>query len=79
MRWLFALYVATYTFGRFWVELLRIDEAHHILGLRLNDWTSIAVFVVAVAIVWARRPVDDDSVELGGADGEHPAEDEASR
>ena len=27
-----------------------------------------------------RRPVDDEgSVEIGGADGEHPAEDEASR
>ena len=77
---LFALYVATYTFGRFWVELLRIDDAHHVLGLRLNDWTSIVVFVIAAAFVWARRPVDDEgSVEIGSADGEHPAEDEASR
>ncbi|MEV8093915.1 prolipoprotein diacylglyceryl transferase [Kitasatospora sp. NPDC085879] len=44
----FALYVAAYTVGRFWIEYLRIDEAHHILGLRLNDWTSIVVFVGAV-------------------------------
>ena len=44
-----ALYVAAYTVGRFWVEWLRIDDAHHILGLRLNDWTSILVFLAAVA------------------------------
>ncbi|WP_431678027.1 prolipoprotein diacylglyceryl transferase [Kitasatospora sp. KL5] len=44
----FALYVAAYTVGRFWTEWLRIDEAHHILGLRLNDWTAIVLFVAAV-------------------------------
>ncbi|WP_307802013.1 prolipoprotein diacylglyceryl transferase family protein, partial [Microbispora triticiradicis] len=27
---LFTLYVAIYTFGRFWVERLRIDPAHHV-------------------------------------------------
>ncbi|MBU6532411.1 prolipoprotein diacylglyceryl transferase [Streptomyces ambofaciens] len=45
----FALYVAAYTAGRFWIEYLRIDEAHHLLGLRLNDWTSILLFTAAVA------------------------------
>ncbi|MFD7506940.1 prolipoprotein diacylglyceryl transferase [Streptomyces sp. NPDC059850] len=45
----FALYVASYTVGRFWIEYLRVDDAHHILGLRLNDWTSIVVFLAAVA------------------------------
>lgn len=45
---LFALYVASYTFLRFFVEALRIDEAKNLLGLRLNQWTSIAVFVCAV-------------------------------
>jgi phosphatidylglycerol---prolipoprotein diacylglyceryl transferase len=44
----FALYVMLYTVGRFWVEALRIDEANHFLGLRLNDWTSILVFVAAL-------------------------------
>ncbi|MFF6829814.1 prolipoprotein diacylglyceryl transferase [Streptomyces longwoodensis] len=53
----FALYVAAYTVGRFWVEYLRIDEAHRIFGLRLNDWTSIVVFAAAVAylVISARR------------------------
>jgi prolipoprotein diacylglyceryl transferase len=45
----FALYVAAYTVGRAWIEALRIDDAHHLLGLRLNDWTSLLVFLGAVA------------------------------
>ena len=40
----FALYVMGYTAGRVWIEMLRIDTANHILGLRLNVWTSILVF-----------------------------------
>ncbi|MBP0456048.1 prolipoprotein diacylglyceryl transferase [Streptomyces montanisoli] len=53
----FALYVAAYTAGRFWIEYLRIDQAHHFWGLRLNDWTSILVFTGAVIclMVSARR------------------------
>ncbi len=38
---LFALYVALYTFGRFFEELLRIDPAHELAGLRLNAWVSL--------------------------------------
>ncbi|HZQ82533.1 MAG TPA: prolipoprotein diacylglyceryl transferase [Gaiellaceae bacterium] len=45
---LFALYVAWYCFGRFFEELLRIDPAHHIAGLRLNAWVSAIVFFGAV-------------------------------
>ncbi|MBE1535344.1 prolipoprotein diacylglyceryl transferase [Actinomadura algeriensis] len=51
----FALYVAAYTVGRFWIELLRIDDAHHVLGMRLNNWTAIAVFVAAVAYIYLAR------------------------
>jgi prolipoprotein diacylglyceryl transferase len=46
---LFALYVAAYTVGRAWVEALRVDHANHILGLRLNLWTSLIIFIGAVA------------------------------
>ena len=50
---LFALYVAYYTFGRTFEELLRVDPAHVYFGLRLNAYVSIVVFVVAVAFfVW---------------------------
>jgi prolipoprotein diacylglyceryl transferase len=45
---LFALYVAWYCFGRFFEELIRIDPAHHIAGLRLNAWVSLFVFIGAV-------------------------------
>ena len=39
-----------YTAGRGWIEALRSDHANHILGLRLNDWTAIIVFVIALAL-----------------------------
>jgi prolipoprotein diacylglyceryl transferase len=45
----FALYVAAYTVGRSWIEALRVDPANRLLGLRLNDWTSLVVFLGAVA------------------------------
>lgn len=53
---LFALYVAAYTAGRGWIEALRIDHANHFLGLRLNDWTSLVVFLAAIAFLLLRRP-----------------------
>src|SRR3954452_7282949 len=43
----FALYVMAYTAGRGWIEMLRVDTVNHILGLRLNVWTSIVLFVLS--------------------------------
>src|SRR6185437_13164388 len=45
---LFAVYVALYCAGRFWVELLRDDSATHIAGIRINSFTSTFVFIGAV-------------------------------
>jgi prolipoprotein diacylglyceryl transferase len=45
----FALYVAGYTAGRFWIELMRTDEATLILGTRVNVFVSALVFLGAVA------------------------------
>ena len=39
----FALYVATYCLGRFFIELIRIDTANTIAGLRVNVWVSLLV------------------------------------
>lgn len=45
------------------VEALRVDHANHILGLRLNDWISLIVFLSAAAVLyWRRRPADDPAV-----------------
>ncbi|WP_088961171.1 prolipoprotein diacylglyceryl transferase [Micromonospora purpureochromogenes] len=44
----FALYVMGYTAGRFWIELMRTDEANQILGVRLNVWTAAVVFLGAL-------------------------------
>lgn len=62
----FALYVAAYCAGRAWIEYMRVDEAHHILGLRLNVWTALIVFVLAVTyiVISAKvRPGREEIVE----------------
>ncbi len=61
---LFALYVAAYTLGRAWVEALRVDHANHFLGLRLNDWTSLLVFLAALAVLlWHRQQRQPDAID----------------
>ncbi|WP_290216580.1 prolipoprotein diacylglyceryl transferase [Corynebacterium atrinae] len=46
----FALYVAGYTLGRFWIELMRDDSATMILGQRVNTWVSLLLFIGAVIV-----------------------------
>ena len=49
-------YVILYTGMRFFIEWLRIDTAHHVLGMRLNQWVSLVVFAAAVTgLLVARR------------------------
>ncbi|MER5401562.1 prolipoprotein diacylglyceryl transferase [Streptomyces sp. NPDC002599] len=71
----FALYVAAYCVGRGWIEYMRVDDAHHILGLRLNDWTAMVVFLLAVVyiVISSRlRPGREEIVEPR-ADEDAPA------
>jgi prolipoprotein diacylglyceryl transferase len=60
----FALYVASYTAGRGWIEALRVDTAHRFFGLRLNDYVSIIVFLIAVAFLLRRRGQNERHFEL---------------
>ncbi len=61
----FALYVALYCLGRLFWELLRIDTATLVLGIRVNVFTTVVVGLGAVVyIVVSRRlrPGREDSV-----------------
>ncbi len=80
---LLAVYVAGYAVGRFWVEGLRIDPANSGGGWRLNQWTAVVAFVLAVAyLLWDRtRPTVDvaaepttDADEAGTADEDEDSE-----
>jgi prolipoprotein diacylglyceryl transferase len=79
---LFALYVAAYCFGRFWIELMRSDLATHIAGIRINSFVSVFVFIGAVVyIMLAPKGREDPSELRGDAAGvsaqESPAEEVA--
>ena len=56
---IFYFYVAAYSFGRLFIEMLRIDEANLIFGLRLNIWVSSLMFLGAGALFynkWVKNP-----------------------
>lgn len=50
---IFASYVALYSFGRGFIEMIRIDEANLIFGMRLNIFTSVIICVLA--LIYIRR------------------------
>lgn len=65
----FWAYVALYTLGRVWIEAVRIDDAERVLGLRLNIWTSILLFALAVGafvVSQRRHPGREQSAWLPG-------------
>jgi prolipoprotein diacylglyceryl transferase len=75
---LFALYVSYYCFGRFFEELLRVDPAHEFLGLRLNAWVSIVLFVLSTGFfIWwqffRNEPVEGDTGRRRRAEPKGPA------
>lgn len=49
----FWLYVMVYTSGRLWIETVRIDDANHILGFRVNTLVSAVVLSASTIIfIW---------------------------
>ena len=54
----FAIYIAGYSLGRFFIEGIRIDDAQNIGGLRLNQWTSIGILFLGLFIFYRlqRKP-----------------------
>ena len=46
----FALYIALYCGGRFFIEGVRIDSANEFFGLRQNEWVSVVIGLAALAI-----------------------------
>jgi prolipoprotein diacylglyceryl transferase len=56
---LFALYVAGYSAFRIFAELIRVDPAHHVLGLRLNLFVAVALCVGGLVWFWRTQKRDD--------------------
>jgi prolipoprotein diacylglyceryl transferase len=63
---LFAMYVAGYCVGRFWIELMRSDVATHIAGIRVNSFTSTFVFIGAVVYIMVAPKGREDPALLAG-------------
>src|SRR5262249_11679393 len=76
---LFALYVASYCVGRFWVELLRDDTATHIAGVRINSFTSMFVFIGAVVYIILAPKGREDPATLVGKPREPKEEPKAAK
>jgi prolipoprotein diacylglyceryl transferase len=84
---LFVLYIAGYTFARFFIERLRIDTANKILGLRVNEWVSGLMFLGTAGFLavdaWRHRgdepPAPEPTAEVEpDADGEAPVDEPES-
>jgi prolipoprotein diacylglyceryl transferase len=77
----FALYVMAYTAGRFWIEMLRIDDTADeptpgaedivftVLGQRINVWVSILVFLGALAYFLRVKGPQEFLVPVEDGDG----------
>jgi prolipoprotein diacylglyceryl transferase len=81
---LFALYVAGYSAFRLFEEQLRIDYSVRVLGMRLNFWIALILFLIGVTwFIAAQRGVTFGAIRArfasapaitpSGADGRTPA------
>jgi prolipoprotein diacylglyceryl transferase len=64
----FALYVAGYAFGRFWIELVRTDQATMVFNVRINVWIMTLLFIFGVGyfvLARSRGPREDPATFPG--------------
>ena len=54
LQWgkVFAAYLIYYSFGRIFIESIRIDPAYVILGLRTNVWSAIVGLLLGIALYY---------------------------
>ena len=52
---IFLLYISLYSFGRLWIEGIRIDESQLLLGFRFNIWVSLILTFVGAIAAFTRR------------------------
>lgn len=72
----FALYVAAYAFGRFWIELVRTDPATMIFNVRVNVWMMTLLFVSGVlyfVLARSRGPREDPATFPGAINPVEPS------
>lgn len=74
----FALYVAGYTLGRFFIETMRVDEATHLFGLRINVIVSAVVFIASVVVFYVlsqkARKTREEAAVVGADSQDSPIE-----
>ncbi|CAN2196096.1 Lgt Prolipoprotein diacylglyceryltransferase [Candidatus Nanopelagicaceae bacterium] len=68
-RWaagsIFYIYISGYSFARFFIEGLRIDPAHDLFGLRINQWMSICIFAMGLALFLRNQQGHSERIAAG--------------
>jgi len=57
MRWgrMFAGYLMWYSFGRFFIESIRLDSSDIFMGFRTNQWSAIVSLLLGFALLMVQR------------------------
>jgi prolipoprotein diacylglyceryl transferase len=57
LRWgrMFAGYLMWYSFGRFFIESIRLDPSDIFMGLRTNQWSAVIGFLLGFALLMIQR------------------------
>ncbi|NNE75323.1 MAG: prolipoprotein diacylglyceryl transferase [Acidimicrobiales bacterium] len=71
------VYVLGYGVGRLWVELLRIDTASRIFGVRVNVWVSLVAIAASLLILSRSKAQPGDRGSEGPRNADDPDRDDA--